>query len=110
LLNISVADMVSVFIVVLSGVNAYLAYSIAKITNGAPRAWYVIIIAFIVLMAARVTQLYFDVLSPMDLIDFAEAVITLSVIILFAVGLTMLRRTFRRQLKVAKQGSDQFSP
>jgi hypothetical protein len=109
LLNISIADMVSVFIVVLSALNAYLAYSITKITNGAPRAWSVIILAFIVLMAARVTQLYFDVQSPMDLIDLAEAVITLTVIILFAVGLTMLKRTFRRQLKVAKESSDRFS-
>ena len=104
LFGLSAADVVSIVIVALSALSIYLAYDITRITSGAPKAWYVIILAFAVLLVRRATQAYFDILSPSNDIDIGEAIITLVVVVLFVVGLFMLDRTFRRQIR-ATQGT-----
>ena len=104
--ELNAADVVSIVIVVLSALSIYLAYDITRITSGAPRAWYVIILAFAVLLVRRATQTYFDILSPSNDIDIEEAIATLVVVVLFVVGLFMLNRTFRKQLRVARESSE----
>jgi hypothetical protein len=100
----SAADVVSIVIVALSALCIYLAYDITRITSGAPKAWYVIILAFAVLLVRRATQAYLDILSPSNDVDVEEALVTLVVVALFVVGLLMLDRTFRKQVMVS-QGS-----
>ena len=102
--DLNAADAVSIATAALSALCIYLAYDITRITSGAPRAWYVIILAFVVLLVRRATQAYFDILSPSNDIDIGEALITLVVVALFVVGLFMLNRTFRRQIR-ATQGT-----
>jgi hypothetical protein len=109
LLYIDAASVISVVIAALCIVSIYLAYSITRITGGAPSAWYVIIAAFVVLSVTRAIQAYLDVLSPTNDIDIGEAITTLVVIILFVMGLFMLNRTFRKRLKVPLESSNQSS-
>jgi hypothetical protein len=92
-------DDLTVVILVLSALSIYLAFDITRLTKGAPRGWYVIIVAFLIAFIFRATQLYFDVQSPSDIINVEEAAISLLAGILFVVGLYMLNSSFRRRLK-----------
>ena len=103
MLYFDAGNVISILIVMLSAICIYLAYSITRITSGAPTAWYVIIAAFAVLLITRTVEAYYDVLSPGSGISTDEAVITLIVIVLFVVGLYMLNSTFRKQLRVAQE-------
>jgi hydrogenase-4 membrane subunit HyfE len=103
LFDLNAADAVSIATAALSALCIYLAYDITRITSGAPKAWYVIILAFVVLLVRRITQAYFDILSPSNDIDIGEATITLVVVVLFVIGLFMLNRTFRKQLVATQE-------
>lgn len=89
-------------ILVLSAISIYYALAITGTTKGAPRGWYVIIIAFVALFLFRAVELYYDVQSSSDIIDDAEAAISVVVGLLFVLGLLMLNRSFRRQLESAQ--------
>jgi len=86
----------------LNAVSVYFALAIARLTNGAPRAWYVIVIGFVVLFIFWGAQLFLDVQSPSDVIHVEEAAISLLAGILFLAGLSMLNSSFRRRLKAAQ--------
>ena len=88
-------------ILILSALSMYLAYDLTRITKGAPTAWYVIIAAFGLLFVWRATELYFDVQSASAMIDMQEAIVALFVGFLFVIGLFMMARSFRRQLKAS---------
>jgi hypothetical protein len=107
LLYFDFTNITSIATAVLCAICMYLAYDITTITAGAPKAWYVIIAAFGVLLVKRTVQAYYDILTPGSDISADEAVTTLVVIIFFAVGLYMLDRTFRRQLKVSQEDMKQ---
>jgi hypothetical protein len=107
LLYFDSGNIVSIATAVLCAVCMYLAYDITTITAGAPKAWYVIIAAFGVLLVKRTVQAYYDILIPGSGISTDEAITTLVVIIFFAVGLYMLDQTFRRQLKVSQEDMKQ---
>jgi len=102
---ITFADGLSIVIVALSALSIYLAYGITKISSGAPRAWYLIIAGFVVLLIKTVIDLYLDIISPLDLIDATQAVTTLVIIVFFVLGLFALHRTFRRQLKISQESA-----
>jgi hydrogenase-4 membrane subunit HyfE len=102
----NIADFVALVVLALAAVSMYLSYGLTRITGGAPRAWYVIIAAFAVLLIRGVAELYFDVITPATSIDIGEESILLVVMALFAVGLALLARTFRKISKVAEQGSE----
>ncbi|MDG6898133.1 MAG: hypothetical protein JRN24_00200 [Nitrososphaerota archaeon] len=95
-------DDLAVVIMLLSVLSIYLAFDITRITRGAPRAWYLIIGGFIVFSVFRAVQLYFDVQSPQGIISIEEASISLFAGILFVIGLFMLDRSFRTQLRAAR--------
>jgi uncharacterized membrane protein YjjP (DUF1212 family) len=97
-------DDLAVAVVVLSAVCIFYAFSITRVTRGAPRGWYVMIVAFVVGFVFRATQLYFDVQSPSNIIDEEEAVISLLALLLFVAGLWMLNSSFRRRMKAAEAG------
>jgi hypothetical protein len=92
-------------IVALSAICIFLSYDITRITSGAPRAWYVIILAFAVLLGSRAFEAYNDILSPTGDIDLEETLITLLVLVLFVIGLYMLDSTFRRRLRVSQENA-----
>jgi hypothetical protein len=102
LLYFDIGNGMSIVIVALSALCICLAYDLTRITGGAPRAWYVIIAAFAVLSISRVIEAYFDIVSQSSDIDLGETMITLTVVVLFALGLFMLDRMFREQFKVAQ--------
>lgn len=95
-------DDLSVVILVLSALNIYYGFAITRITRGAPRGWYVIVVAFVVGFVFRATQLYYDVQSLSNITDMEEAVISLLALFLFVAGLWMLNSSFRRQLKATQ--------
>lgn len=95
-------DDLAVAILVLSALSIYLAFDITRLTKGAPRGWYLIVGAFVLVFVFRATQLYLDVQSTSDLIDDVEAVISLVAGVFFVVGLLMLSSSFRRRLKAAQ--------
>lgn len=101
MLYFSAGNLISILITILSAICIYLAYGITRITEGAPRAWYVIVAAFTVLLVTTTIQAYYDVLSPGNDISLDESIVTLIVVVLFAIGLYMLNRTFRKQLNAA---------
>jgi hypothetical protein len=107
LLYFDSGNIVSIATAVLCAVCIYLAYDITTITAGAPKAWYVIIAAFGVLLVKRTVQAYYDILIPGSGISTDEAITTLVVIVFFAVGLYMLDTTFRRQLKISQEDMKQ---
>jgi hypothetical protein len=100
-------SVISIIIVALSAGCIYLAYDITRITAGAPKAWYVIIAAFAVLLVKRAGQAYYDIISRTNDISLDEATTTLMVVLLFVVGLYMLNRTFRKQFKVSQEDLEQ---
>jgi quinol-cytochrome oxidoreductase complex cytochrome b subunit len=103
----SLADTLAIALIVFDAWSILFAYSIARLTGGAPKAWYLIIAAFGVLLVRTMTQLYFDIQSPDSVISDTETGISLVVGILLAVGLYLLFRTFQRQLKVASPSPPQ---
>ena len=103
----SLADTMAVALIVFDAWSILLAYGITTLTGGAPRAWYLIIAGFGVLLVTTMTQLYFDIQSPDNLISDTETGISLVVGVLFAIGLFLLLKTFQRQLKAANLGPRQ---
>jgi glycopeptide antibiotics resistance protein len=97
-----VDDDLTVIIIALSALSMYFAFDITRITRGAPRAWYVVIGGFVVLFVFRISQLYFDVQSSLDIINIDETTISLFAGVLFAIGLFMLARSFRSQQRAAQ--------
>jgi hypothetical protein len=101
----SLADTLAVALIAFDIGSILFAYNLTRLTGGAPKAWYLIIAAFGVLLIRTITQLYFDIQSPDNLISDTETGISLVVGILFALGLYLLLKTFQKQLKVANLGS-----
>ena len=99
----NIADDVAVVVMVFGAVSMYLSYRLTRITGGAPRAWYLIISAFAVLFVRGAAELYYDVITPATTIDIGEEMILLVVVILFAIGLSMLTRSFRKHLSVVQE-------
>jgi hypothetical protein len=97
------ADDVAVAVMVFGALSMYLSYGLTRITGGAPRAWYLIILGFAVLFVRGAAELYYDVITPATTIDIGEEMILLVVVILFAIGLAMLTKTFQEHLKVAQE-------
>lgn len=95
------ADDLSIIIIALYAACVYFAYSLTRITGGAPAAWYVIIVALMLLLLRRVVELYFDVQRPPTFSDTEEGLLSLLVAAFFLLGLYMLSRTFSRQLRIA---------
>jgi hypothetical protein len=91
--------------VLLSALSIYIAYDITRIASGAQRAWYLIMLGFVVLLIRTATGLYFDVQTPVDVIDAGESLITLIVVVFFVFGLFALDRTFRKQFRVRQESS-----
>jgi hypothetical protein len=102
LVNLELAYYLTIIAMVLNVLNVYLAYTLTRVTGGAPKAWYVIIGAFALLFARNVFQLYVDI--NINIRNYALGVehetISVAVQILFSIGLYMLLQTFQRQLKV----------
>ena len=96
-------DVLAIAILALSVLSIYIAFDITRITRGAPRAWYVMIGGFTVLLVFRIVQLYYDVQSPQGIISVEEASISLLAGTLFVVGLLMLSRSFRAQQRAAHE-------
>jgi hypothetical protein len=92
-------DDLATAILVLSAISIYLAFDITRLTKGAPRGWYVIIVAFAITFVFRATQMYFDVQTPSNLIDEVEAAMSLIIGVILVVGLYMLNSSFRRRLR-----------
>ena len=95
------ADYLSIAIIALYAASIYFAYSLTRITGGAPTAWYVIIAALVLLLLRRAVELYYDLQAPLSLSDTEEIVLSFFVALFFSTGLYMLLRTFRRQLSLA---------
>ncbi len=93
----------SVVIVVLYAFSLYFAYSLTRITSGAPAAWYVIILALVLLLMRRVVDLYIFLQQKSTLATAEETVLSFFVALLFTSGLYMLARAFRRQLTAAQE-------
>lgn len=97
-------DDLATIILVLSALCIYISYDITRVSKGAPRSWYLIIAAFMVLFVYRGFELYFDTQSPNDLINDWEALIFVLASTLLLAGLYTLDRTFRRHLEAADRG------
>lgn len=89
----------TVLILVLSALSIYFSVDIARVTKGAPKAWYVFIAAFGTWFAYKAVLLYFDTMYAPDIIDDWEAAISLVMGFLLLLGLVMLDRSFRRQVR-----------
>lgn len=96
-------EYLSIVIIALYALGLYYAYSLTRITGGAPLAWYVIIAALALLLLRRVVELYTDVQVQASLTDIEETVLSLFVALFLSTGLLMLARTFRRHLKVHQE-------
>lgn len=97
-------DDLSVLIFILYSLCIYFGYALIRLTGGAPTAWYIIILSFFVVLVRRGVEMYYDVQSssiPSSSIQ--EGVLSAVVGILMALGLYMLRNSFRRQLKLANE-------
>lgn len=99
------ADDLAVAVLVFGAADMYLSYSLTRVTGGAPRAWYVMISAFGVLFIRGAVELYIDVQTSVSNIDMEEETILLIVVVLFAIGLFMLTRTFRKLMNPDLRGS-----
>ena len=89
----------TVLILVFSALSIYFSVDIARISKGAPRAWYVFIAGFSTWFMYHSITLCLDTVNAPDIIDDWDAVISLVVGILLFVGLVMLDRGFRRQAR-----------
>jgi len=94
----TIADDIAVAVLVVGALCMYLSFGLTRMTSGAPRAWYVIIAAFAVLFVRGIPELYLDIQAPASRVDIFEETILLAVVVLFAIGLYMLTRTFQKQL------------
>jgi vacuolar-type H+-ATPase subunit I/STV1 len=95
-------DTLDLVVILLNAGGIYLAYEITRITKGAPRGWYFVIIAFGVFLVFRASQLYFDTQTPSDTINIIEAVISIVAWVFLITGLYLLNASFRRRLKTAE--------
>jgi hypothetical protein len=102
------SDYLSVVIIALYVLGLYFAYSLTRITHGAPAAWYVIIAALVLLLLRRGVELYYDVQTQVGLANVEETILSFFVALFLSTGLFMLARTFRRQLRSSQEG--QFQP
>ncbi len=102
-----VTDYLSIVIIVLYALGLYFAYSLTRITRGAPAAWYVIILALVLLLIRRAVELYYGVQAQALTSDVEEAVLSLFVALFLAAGLFMLTRSFRKQLRVSQESLTQ---
>jgi hypothetical protein len=93
----------SILTIPVYALGVYYAYSLTRITRGAPAAWYVIILALVLLLLRRVVGIYPDLQAPASVSDIEETVLAFLVALLLSVGLLMLARTFRRQLKISQE-------
>jgi hypothetical protein len=101
------AEYLSILIIVLYALGLYFAYSLTRITRGAPTAWYVIILALALLLMRRAVELYNSIQTQTSLSDTEETVLSFFVALFLSTGLLMLMRTFRRQLRVAQESRTQ---
>lgn len=97
------ADDLSLASIALYAVCVFFAYSLTRMTRGAPAAWYVIILAFVLLLLRRVIGLYMDVQTQVSAAETDETVLSFFVSLFFTLGLFMLSRSFRRQLRLAQE-------
>jgi hypothetical protein len=97
------ADYLSVVIMALYALGLYFAFSLTRITRGAPAAWYVVIAALALLLFRRAVELYYDVQTQSSISDTEETVLSFFVALFLSTGLLMLARTFRRQLRASQE-------
>ena len=97
---LNLADVLSTLEIIFDVLCIWLAQRLTRIAGGAPRAWYVIIAAFVVLLVWTSSQLIDDMSSVADIIDVGTAAISLVVVALFALGLFMLLRSFQRRIEL----------
>ncbi len=90
--------MIAIAILAFSALSVYVAYDITRVFQGSPRAWNLLILGFAALFVYRAFELYFDLVSPTDVINYWEAGVALLAGILFFAALLMLDVTFRRHL------------
>lgn len=103
MLYLNFADYLSFVILALYALSVYSAYSLTRITRGAPTAWYVIVIALALLLLRRTLDLYYGLQTEATLAYTEETTVSFLVALFLSTGLMMLARTFRRQLKIAQQ-------
>jgi quinol-cytochrome oxidoreductase complex cytochrome b subunit len=103
----TLADTLAVASIIFDAWSILIAYTITRLTGGAPKAWFLIIAAFGVLLIYTMTLLFFDIQSPDSLISDTETSISLIVGLLFAIGLFLLLKTFQRQVKAANPARPQ---
>lgn len=107
LLYWSLADYLSIVSIALYAVSIYFAYSLTRMTGGAPTAWYVIILALVLLLLRRAVGLYLDVQTQISVTETEETILSTFVALFFSLGLLMLSRSFRRQLHLSQEASTQ---
>lgn len=107
LLYWSFADDLSLGSIVLYALCVFFAYSLTRMTRGAPAAWYVIVLALVLLLLRRVIGLYVDVQTQVTASETEETLLSFFVSLFFALGLFMLSRSFRRQLRLAQETQTQ---
>ena len=101
----SLNDDLSIVIMVLYALSIYFAYSLTRMTSGAPAAWYVIIFSFLLVLVRKAVQVYFDVqTASIPFSEIEESILSIVVSLCLAVGLYMLLRAFRRQLVISREG------
>ncbi len=101
------ADTLAVVEIAFYAFSLFLAYNLTRLTGGAPKAWYLVVAAFGVLLVREVFRLYFDIQSPENMLDDLQVGISLLVSILFSIGLYLLFKTFQRHLTIADSGPSQ---
>lgn len=97
-------EYLGIVVIFLYALSSYLAYSITRLTSGAPTAWYVVIVAFVLTILRRGVELYFDVQAAPSSSTTEQGLMSVVVASLFVLGLYMLAQTFRRQLRAAQAG------
>ncbi len=102
------ADTLTIGVLILDAWSIVLAYGLTRVTGGAPKAWYLIIAAFGVRLIRMSVWLYLDVQSPETMIGEVQEGISLVVAALFAIGLFLLLRTFRRTVEAAGPNQSRF--
>ncbi|HKT21630.1 MAG TPA: hypothetical protein VJR06_03265 [Nitrososphaerales archaeon] len=84
--------------------GTYVAFDIIRVTTGAPRAWYIVIAAFLTMLVHEVIRLGFAIQVQDTFEDDLDAALLLVFGLLLLSGLALLDRAFRRHSKVLQPG------
>ena len=86
-------------------VATYVTFDMIQVGEGAPRAWYIVVAAFMVLVAYHGARIYFNSSSPDTFAHDVTAALLVTFDLLFLAGATLMDLSFRKRMKAIRSGA-----